>query len=80
MPPQGETAQALAAVAAAIDHVLGERKRRISGQMTGRDGHARAPARGPARRDWIALDVAREAGGIAVRFVGGGGSSDRAAC
>ena len=32
----GERAQVLAAVAASIDHVLGERKRRISGQMTGR--------------------------------------------
>ena len=34
--PEGERAQVLASVAAAIDHVLGERKRRISGQMTGR--------------------------------------------
>src|SRR5262249_56269362 len=33
--PAGATAQAIAAVAAAIDHVLGERKRRISGQMAG---------------------------------------------
>ncbi len=33
----GPTAETLAAVAAAIDHVLGERKRRISGQMTGRE-------------------------------------------
>ena len=41
----------IAAVAAAIDHVLGERKRRISGQMSGREVHARAPARRPARRD-----------------------------
>jgi propionyl-CoA carboxylase alpha chain len=32
-PPQGEVAQAIAAVAAAIDHVLGERKRKISGQL-----------------------------------------------
>jgi propionyl-CoA carboxylase alpha chain len=32
-PPQGEIAQAIAAVAAAIDHVLGERKRKISGQL-----------------------------------------------
>jgi propionyl-CoA carboxylase alpha chain len=31
-----ETANVLAAVAAAIDHVLGERKRRISGQAAGR--------------------------------------------
>jgi propionyl-CoA carboxylase alpha chain len=34
--PKPETAQVLAAVAAAIDHVLGERKRRISGQAAGR--------------------------------------------
>ena len=34
--PEGEPAQVLAAVAAAIDHVLGERKRRISGQLRGR--------------------------------------------
>lgn len=34
--PEGETAHLLAAVATAIDHVLGERKRRISGQMAHR--------------------------------------------
>src|SRR6202035_3904269 len=34
--PAGEVARRLAAVAAAIDHVLGERKRQISGQMIGR--------------------------------------------
>src|SRR6516162_1752131 len=34
--PQGEIARRLAAVGAAIDHVLGERKRQISGQMNGR--------------------------------------------
>ncbi len=34
--PMPETADVLAAVAAAIDHVLGERKRRISGQAAGR--------------------------------------------
>jgi len=34
--PEGKRAQVLAAVAASIDHVLGERKRRISGQLTGR--------------------------------------------
>jgi propionyl-CoA carboxylase alpha chain len=34
--PDGERAAVLAAVAAAVDHVLGERKRRISGQMNGR--------------------------------------------
>jgi propionyl-CoA carboxylase alpha chain len=33
--PEGETLHVIAAVAAAIDHVLGERKRRISGQRPG---------------------------------------------
>jgi len=33
--PKGETLHVIAAVAAAIDHVLGERKRRISGQRPG---------------------------------------------
>ena len=35
VPPQGEHERMLAAVAASIDHVLGERKRRISGQRLG---------------------------------------------
>ena len=47
--PEGEVARRLAAVAAAIDHVLGERKRQISGQLIGRPVHARAPPRGVAR-------------------------------
>ncbi len=34
--PEGEPAQVLAIVAASIDHVLGERKRRISGQLASR--------------------------------------------
>jgi propionyl-CoA carboxylase alpha chain len=33
--PEGETLQVMAGVAAAIDHALGERKRRISGQRPG---------------------------------------------
>ena len=35
---EGEAARHIAAVAAAVDHVLGERKRQISGQMIGRGG------------------------------------------
>jgi propionyl-CoA carboxylase alpha chain len=34
--PEGEVAHVIASVATTIDHVLGERKRRISGQMSGR--------------------------------------------
>jgi propionyl-CoA carboxylase alpha chain len=69
--PAGETAQVMAAAAAAADLVLGERKRRISGQIAGRP-----VVRERRRAVWldraeIRLDVAREAGGIAVRFIGG---------
>src|SRR5881394_4016939 len=80
--PEGEVARRLAAVAAAIDHVLGERKRQISGQLTGR-----AVTRAGRRAVWlerseIALDVAREGEAIVVRFVtadGGTGAPHRLA-
>ncbi|MDP2299040.1 MAG: acetyl/propionyl/methylcrotonyl-CoA carboxylase subunit alpha [Pseudolabrys sp.] len=66
--PDGERAQVLASVAAAIDHVLGERKRNISGQMTGR-----SVTRESQRAVWLGdteyrLEVKRENGTIAVRF------------
>jgi len=68
--PAGATAQAIAAVAAAVDHVLGERKRQISGQMTGRP-----VVRERLRSVWlgateIRLKVARESHGISVRLIG----------
>jgi propionyl-CoA carboxylase alpha chain len=71
--PEGEIARRLAAVGAAIDHVLGERKRQISGQMGGR-----VVLRERRRAVWldhaeIALDVAREDDAIAVRFIGADG-------
>src|SRR4030081_3888445 len=72
--PEGEIARRLAAVAAAIDHVLGERKRQISGQLNGR------PVQRERRRAvWlggneISLVIAREADGITVRFIGAGGT------
>lgn len=71
--PEGNLAERMAAVAAAIDHVLGERKRRISGQMTGREV-TRERRRAVRLGDrWLSLEVAREAGGIAVHFVGNNG-------
>ncbi|MCP1851448.1 MULTISPECIES: acetyl-CoA carboxylase biotin carboxylase subunit [unclassified Bradyrhizobium] len=71
--PEGEFARRLAAVGAAIDHVLGERKRQISGQMGGR-----VVLRERRRAVWldraeIALDVAREGDAIAVRFIAADG-------
>src|SRR6185437_13101411 len=62
LPPMGEIARRLAAVAAAIDHVLGERKRQISGQMIGR------PVKRERRRA-VWLDRHE----IALRFVGADG-------
>jgi propionyl-CoA carboxylase alpha chain len=69
MPATGEIAKVIAAVAAAIDHVLGERKRQISGQLGGRE-----VTRERRRSVWLGeaefrLDVARQAGGICVHFV-----------
>jgi propionyl-CoA carboxylase alpha subunit len=73
--PEGEVARRLAAVGAAIDHVLGERKRQISGQMIGR------PVRRAGRRavwldrDEILLDIDRDSGAIVVRMVGADGKA-----
>ncbi len=72
-PPEGEVARRLAAVGAAIDHVLGERKRQISGQMNGRLVQRERRRAVWLDREEIALDVAREAVGVAVRFVGADG-------
>ncbi|MGH6727013.1 MAG: biotin/lipoyl-containing protein, partial [Pseudolabrys sp.] len=68
--PEGERAEVLASVAAAIDHVLGERKRRISGQMAGRN-----VTRESRRAVWLGdteyrLEVKRETGTVGVRFSG----------
>jgi len=67
MPPRGATARTIAAVGAAIDHVLGERKRRISGQLN------RSLRREGRRAIWlgddeIGVDVERQGQAIAVRF------------
>jgi propionyl-CoA carboxylase alpha chain len=58
--PAGESAKILAAVAVAIDHKTGSRKRQISGQLTGR-----AVTRATSRRVWLdtqeyAVDVTEE--------------------
>jgi propionyl-CoA carboxylase alpha chain len=69
-PPKGEVAHAIAAVAAAIDHVLGERKRRISGQLNRavtRERH-RAIWLGP---DEIQADVGHQDDAIVVTFEDG---------
>jgi propionyl-CoA carboxylase alpha chain len=70
--PDGESATVLASVAAAIDHVLGERKRSISGQLEGP-----VVTRESRRAVWLGeqehqLEVKRENGTIGVRFPGQG--------
>jgi propionyl-CoA carboxylase alpha chain len=72
--PEGEIARRLAAVGAAIDHVLGERKRQISGQLIGRPVQREGRRAVWLERSEIILDVAREGDGIAVRFVGADGA------
>jgi propionyl-CoA carboxylase alpha chain len=73
LAPTGDTAQVLAAVAAAIDHALSERRRRISGQATQRK--AAPESRRVVRLGdlELALDIAREGEGLAIRFGGGRG-------
>ena len=71
--PEGEVARRIAAVAAAVDHIHGERKRQISGQMNGR-----LVSRERRRAVWlgrseIALDVARDGDDVAVRFLAADG-------
>ncbi|MGY4429799.1 acetyl/propionyl-CoA carboxylase alpha subunit [Bradyrhizobium sp. F1.13.1] len=67
--PEGEVARRIAAVGAAIDHVLGERKRQISGQMGGRVVQRERRRAVWLDRQEIQLEVAREGDAIAVRFV-----------
>ena len=71
--PGGEVARRVAAVGAAIDHVLGERKRQISGQMIGRPVKREGRRAVWLGRDEIILDIARENGDIIVRFAGADG-------
>jgi propionyl-CoA carboxylase alpha chain len=73
--PEGEIARRLAAVAAAIDHVLGERKRRISGQMPGRVVRREGRRAAWIDGDEILLDVARDGDAVAIRFVGADGNA-----
>jgi propionyl-CoA carboxylase alpha chain len=69
-PPKGEVAHAIAAVAAAIDHVLGERKRKISGQLNTALTRERRRAiwLGP---DEVQADVERQDDAIVVTFEDG---------
>jgi propionyl-CoA carboxylase alpha chain len=62
-------------VGAAIDHVLGERKRQISGQMTGRPVRREGRRAVWLERDQIILDIMREDSAIAVRFVADDGKA-----
>ncbi|RZM92587.1 acetyl/propionyl-CoA carboxylase subunit alpha [Bradyrhizobium genosp. SA-3] len=76
--PEGEVARRIAAVGAAIDHVLGERKRQISGQLGGR-----IVQRERRRAVWldhqeILLEVGREGEAIAVRFIDADGKAGNA--
>lgn len=70
--PEGETARKLAAVAAAMDHVLGERKRKISGQMIGRAVTREKRRLVKLDGSEVALEIMRQQDAVAVRFLNGG--------
>jgi propionyl-CoA carboxylase alpha chain len=76
--PEGEVARRIAAVGAAIDHVLGERKRQISGQMGGRIVQRERRRAVWLDRQEILLEVARESEAVAVRFVDADGKAGNA--
>ena len=74
-PPEGDNARRIAAVASAIDSVLGDRKRQISGQLVGRP-----VTRAQRRVVWldrepVVLDITSDAEGFAVSFVGADGAA-----
>jgi propionyl-CoA carboxylase alpha chain len=73
--PEGQVARRIAAVAAAVDAVYGERKRQISGQMIGRPV-TRAGRRAVwLEREEVQLDVARDGDAVTVQFVEADGST-----
>ncbi|MDE5460026.1 acetyl/propionyl/methylcrotonyl-CoA carboxylase subunit alpha [Bradyrhizobium sp. CSS354] len=76
--PEGEVARRLAAVGAAIDHVLGERKRQISGQMGGRIVQRERRRAVWLDRQEILLEIAREGEAVAVRFLDADGKAGTA--
>ncbi len=71
--PSGAIARTFAGVAAAIDHVLGERKRQISGQLNSSVTRERRRAvwLGALGADELQADVEREGEGVAVTFEDG---------
>ncbi|MEY9185535.1 propionyl-CoA carboxylase alpha chain [Bradyrhizobium sp. USDA 326] len=76
--PEGEVARRIAAVGAAIDHVLGERKRQISGQMGGRVVQRERRRAVWLDREEILLEVGREGEAIAIRFIDSDGKAGSA--
>jgi propionyl-CoA carboxylase alpha chain len=70
LAPAGETARVLAAVAAAVDHVLGERKRRISGQQAGSAVTRERRRVVRLGESELLLDIVREDDSLAVRLDG----------
>jgi propionyl-CoA carboxylase alpha chain len=73
LAPTGNRAQVLAAVAAAIDHALSERRYRISGQAVARSATRERRRVVRLGETELALDIAREGEGLAIRFGGGRG-------
>jgi propionyl-CoA carboxylase alpha chain len=74
---QGEAPLVLAAVAAALDHAYGERKRRISGQLTGRPVTREKQRVVRVGETETLLEVSRQDDTLAVRFGKSGATKSR---
>ena len=75
--PSSDLARRIAAIAAAVDHVYGDRKRRVSGQMSFRMVTRERRRAVWLGRDEILLDVVREGSHIAVIFEEEGGGRSK---
>ena len=69
LKPKGKLAKAMVAVATAVDHVLGERKRQISGQMLGRAVTRQRVRCVKLGNTEFMVEVLRDAHKINVRFL-----------
>ena len=74
---EGERAETIATIACAIDFVIGERRRRISGQIVGKPVERERQRAVWLDRLEIRMSVAREKGDIFVRLVGAGGAEGK---
>ncbi len=76
-PPQDDVARKIAAVAAHVDHILGARKRQISGQMVGRPVHRAVRRIVWLDRHEVQLQVGRDGDNVQISLIGADGAEGK---